>query len=343
MADQKSFKQQITQAGEKVVPALRLLTIKLFDWAIPGLQNGANSLGQNLDPADRDIWTKGRSLGAKGIGGLSSTLQNLRTKLNPTAAELEQPLLPETVRTELKTAWDFVQEQLVPRVISGLTWAVEWLDPRVSSIWQKVVTIPQVTVFSAKVQQNPNWQKLSTAIAPIGRFLVQISVPKSLQPLLAKRAAMWAIGITFSLFLLLKPSHAAQSVAIKRSPKALPPQVRVLARNFDDFLPPEQGDSSISPEQIMVTDIQSQVIEATNRYGEALIQSVQTNFKLGRLIVQLTDSWYQLTPNRQEQLLDDLLDRSQNLRFKKLVIADSDRRLIARSPVVGSEMVILRR
>jgi hypothetical protein len=343
MADRKDFRQQLTESASKVVPTLRLLTIKLLDWAIPGLESGAASLGQSHDVPKPDIWTKGRSLGANIIAYLASTANSLRTKLNPTAAELAQPLLPEPVKTELKTAWDFVQQQLVPRVISGLTWAVEWLDPKVAQIWHKVTSIPQVAEFGSKVQQNPNWQKLSTAIAPVGRFLVEISLPKSLHPLLAKRAAMWAIGITFSLFFILKPSHSTPLVAVKPLPKSMPQQVRVVDRNIDDFLPPEQGDSSISPEQIMVTDIQSQVIAATNRYGEALIQSVQTNFKLGRLVIQLTDAWYQLTPNRQEQLLDDLLDRAQSLRFKKLVIADSDRHLIARSPVIGSEMVILRR
>jgi hypothetical protein len=338
MANRKDFKQQLTETGNKVGPSLRLLTIKLFEWLIPNLESGATSLNVQSE-IKNNIWQKGRSLTANTLTYMATGSRNLKAKLNPTAAELEQPLLPEPVRTELKIAWDFWQQQFVPRAVSGITWAVDWLDPRVAGAWQKVYSVPQVSSTITKIQQNPNWQKFNTAIAPLGRFLRDISLPKSLHHLLEKKAAAWAIGITLSLFFLLKPSHSA-AVAVK--PVAKPIQVQTQ-RNFDDFLPPEQGDASISPEQIMVTDIQSQVVAATNRYGEALIQSVQTNFKLGRLIIQLTDAWYQLTPNRQEQLLDDLLDRSQSLKFKKLVVADSEKHLIARSPVVGSEMVILRR
>jgi hypothetical protein len=344
MANRKDFKQQLTETGNKVVPSLRLLTIKLFEWLIPNLESGAANLNGQSE-IKSNIWSKGRSLTANTLTYMATGSRNLKSKLNPTAVELEQPLLPEPVRTELKIAWDFWQQQFVPRAVSGITWAVDWLDPRVAGAWQKVYSVPQVSNTITKIQQNHNWQKFNTAIAPVGRFLRDTSLPKSLHPLLEKKAAAWAIGITLSLFFLLKPSHSSAVVATKPAAK---PLLQVQAqrnsgRNFDDFLPPEQGDTSISPEQIMVTDIQSQVVAATNRYGEALIQSVQTNFKLGRLIIQLTDAWYQLTPNRQEQLLDDLLDRSQTLKFKKLVVADSEKHLIARSPVVGSEMVILRR
>lgn len=348
MTNRKDFKQQLIESGNKVLPSLRLLTIKLFEWLIPNLDGGAASLSVSSESSGNvgnDFWLKGRSLTAKTLTTMAAGSRTLQAKLNPTAAELEQPLLPEPVRTELKTAWDFWQQQFVPRAVSSITWGVDWLDPRVAGVWQKVSSIPQVGGTITKIQQNPNWQKFNIAIAPVGRFLVITSIPKSLQPLLAKKAASWAIGITLSLFFLLKPSHSSAVVAVKPMAKSLP-QAQVQPspeKNFDDFLPPEQGDASISPEQIMVTDIQSQVVAATNRYGEALIQSVQTNFKLGRLIIQLTDAWYQLTPNRQEQLLDDLLDRSQTLKFKKLVVADSEKHLIARSPVVGSNMIILRR
>jgi hypothetical protein len=70
---------------------------------------------------------------------------------------------------------------------------------------------------------------------------------------------------------------------------------------------------------------------------------VQTNFKRGRLIVALNDGWYQLEPTQQTQLVNDLQNRSRSLNFKKLLVADNANHLIARSPVTGDEVIILRK
>ena len=59
--------------------------------------------------------------------------------------------------------------------------------------------------------------------------------------------------------------------------------------------------------------------------------------------VTLSDDWYQLVENRQDRLLGDMFRRSQQLEFDKLMITDSNDNLIARSPVIGKEMVVLRR
>jgi len=73
-----------------------------------------------------------------------------------------------------------------------------------------------------------------------------------------------------------------------------------------------------------------------------LLGSVQTNFKRGRLIVALNDDWYQLDPQKQKQLVTDLQNRTRSLNFKKLLVADAQSNLIARSPVTGNEVIILR-
>lgn len=323
MAQFKTVIEKLSQSVQPLGVALRLILIKVLNWLITKTQPGAEERRGGFTRVQLQV-VKGASF--------------LQRQLKPKTAELEQPVLPEPVRQELGVAWNFVQTQLVPKLIGGFSWLLDWLDPKVANLWQKLIGLAPVQSFSQWVGQTPVWQRLSTAIAPLGRFFNQVELPQSIQPWRTKPAALWTVGITLVLFFWLKPSH---TVVAKTS--AVRPVTTNVVETLDQVLPPELGDQAISPEQIMVTDIQAQVAEVSNRYGEALIQSVQTNFKLGRLVIQMTEAWYQLSPNRQDQLLADLLDRAQGLKFKKLIIADQARALVARSPVVGDRMVVVRR
>jgi hypothetical protein len=106
---------------------------------------------------------------------------------------------------------------------------------------------------------------------------------------------------------------------------------------------PQPEPIQLTPEQSLIASIQGQVSEISDRYMGALVQSVQPNFRSSRLIVQIGDGWYQLSPQQQDQLSDELWTRSQELDFINLHLSDPNGRLIARSPVVGSSMVILKR
>lgn len=100
---------------------------------------------------------------------------------------------------------------------------------------------------------------------------------------------------------------------------------------------------NLTPEQKLIASIQKQVAEVSNQYGEGLIDSVQVNFKGSRLIVRVNDGWYDLQEGQQDKLAGEVLRRSKILDFSKLEITDTQGGVLARSPVVGSEMVILRR
>ena len=62
-----------------------------------------------------------------------------------------------------------------------------------------------------------------------------------------------------------------------------------------------------------------------------------------RLTLTLADSWYSLTPKRQDTLVDGIFKRSQKLTFQKLSLIRGDGTLLARSPVVGQAMIIVQR
>lgn len=98
----------------------------------------------------------------------------------------------------------------------------------------------------------------------------------------------------------------------------------------------------VSPEQTRIADIQEQVAEITQTYATGLIQSVRANFQQGWLKVDLGPQWYNLVRSHQEQMAQDLYKRAQELSFSKLYLLDDSQNLVARNPVVGQRMVILK-
>lgn len=99
----------------------------------------------------------------------------------------------------------------------------------------------------------------------------------------------------------------------------------------------------LTPEQKLIASIQDQVAQTTTQYANGLIGSIQANFPASLLVVQVSDAWYDLNLSKQDNLAGEMLQRAKELDFSKLEISDSQGTLLARSPVVGDKMVILKR
>jgi hypothetical protein len=74
-----------------------------------------------------------------------------------------------------------------------------------------------------------------------------------------------------------------------------------------------------------------------------LIDWVRANPNRDLLTVQVADDWYELAAVQQDGLANDLFKRSLKLKFEQLELVDAAGKSLARSPVVGSKMVVLRR
>ncbi len=111
--------------------------------------------------------------------------------------------------------------------------------------------------------------------------------------------------------------------------------------------PPEPSPAppplELTPEQNLIASIENQVAEISNRYADGLIQSIQANFQGSCLTIKVGDGWYNFKQSQQDNLATQMLERSKELDFSQLEITDPQGTLLARSPVVGSEMVILKR
>jgi hypothetical protein len=100
---------------------------------------------------------------------------------------------------------------------------------------------------------------------------------------------------------------------------------------------------NLTPEQALIAAIEDQVTEVTNEYANGLIESIQANFRNSRLTIKVGDGWYDLSSTRQDRLATEMLKRSKQLDFSAIELTDREGALLARSPVVGTEMVILQR
>lgn len=358
---------------KSLLPLLRNLQIKLTTSAAPMVEASTvetSTKAVSSNSVLNNALKTAQTISAKAIAALITALTKLKQSLEGqestlatteaagllnAATDEESPLVAQ-VKQEFGVAWKFVKEQVTPKILGFLQTSVNKLDPIATNIWQKASTkaasTPSLVNSWEKLQENDAWKKTVTAIAPIWRSIsgiaVQVPLSDEVRRIFDKRAGTVALVTLFSLLLILKPSHAnSQNVKkVAPTPVAITKSFNKTAQKQPslnkDLVKPERGDAPLTSEQIAIAKIQTQVSEVANQYGESLLGSVQTSFKRGRLIVALNEGWYKLEPTQQTQLVNDLQTRARSLNFKKLFVADAENHLIARTPVTGNDIIILR-
>ncbi len=358
---------------KSLLPALQSLQIKLVTSDLTTTDGVAGSSSNSI--LNKALKT-GRVISAKAIAASIVVLTKLQQSLdnqglvnqeiildesgNPTALlkAVDEPVSPMVAQAkqEFGIAWKFVKEQVTPKILAFLQSTVDKLDPIATNIWQKTSTkaaaTPSLVNSWEKLQANNIWKKSLTATAPVWRFIKdtasKITLSHEVKSIVDKRAGTIALATLFSLLLIFKPSLAHSQNTKKDINKVATTPVAVNKTSqkqpipVNDLVKPESGDVPLTAEQIAIAKVKTQVKEVANPYGETLLGSVQTNFKRGRLVVALSDGWYQLDAGQQTQLVTDLQNRSRSLNFKKLLVADAENHLIARSAVTGNEVIILR-
>lgn len=99
----------------------------------------------------------------------------------------------------------------------------------------------------------------------------------------------------------------------------------------------------MTPEQNLIVSIKNKVAEISEQYADGLIQSIQPNFQGSSLVIKISDRWYNFDRAQQDKLASRMLTRAREFDFSRLEVTDPQGTLLARSPVVGNEMVILQR
>jgi hypothetical protein len=99
----------------------------------------------------------------------------------------------------------------------------------------------------------------------------------------------------------------------------------------------------LTPEQTLIASIENRISEVSDRVSSGIIKSTQANFATSSLVIKVSDQWYNLKPNQQDKLASEMFQRSQELDFSHLEIVDILDRLVARNPVIGTDMIIFQR
>ena len=126
------------------------------------------------------------------------------------------------------------------------------------------------------------------------------------------------------------------------------PEIEVTPTPEIEVTPiPEEVDPTpkveLTPEQSLIASIQEQITQEGDSISDGLIQSVQANFAGSSLVIQVKDDWFSLGQSEQDKLAQKLLNQAQQLDFTHLEITDLQKTLLARSPVVGTNMIIFKR
>ncbi len=262
----------------------------------------------------------------------NQTVNNLPTPETIEALITSTNIIASSLETESETS---TLSELETEEIENIEEWEEISEPKEDKI------TPQITEKIKEVKED-NFLNKILSLSPIS---------------LAKDFPQWAIiglfGVIItvilstSLFLFTQWSPDIELVQIpseKTEPKVveMPPQLEVpeLPQPIKNAPPPEP---KLTPEQSLIAAIQKEVMDLTNQYSQELIGRIEANFVGSRLIVTMGEQWYNLPTKQQDNLANTILNRSQNLDFRKLEMLDYQGNLIARSPVVGNQIIILQR
>jgi hypothetical protein len=208
----------------------------------------------------------------------------------------------------------------------------------------------------------PLGNKVIKPLWGLGLKLLRGRFPEALRPFSDRFLTVVILGILLIGYWLFSSLTAAVKPAVQPPPQpqpvvTLPKPVKPAPIKPAPVLPPPPQSVSPTaeeapesepplqpqPEQKPIMEVQTQVAQVVDRYSQAVVQSVQANFQAEQWVVKVSDRWFDLTPTEQDQLGTDLLERSRQLNFPKLEIRDQNNDLLAREPVVGSNIIILHR
>lgn len=301
----------------------------------------------------------------QGIKGLIFSIRNLGKKGKNVAAEpplqQQKPIAP-TAADSATTPTAAVAAEVKAEVNS-----VPPPKVAVKSDRKKSVSKPAGDSFLKKL--SVLWQSIVRLVRDLLPPFVNAKLSDPILNASLAAILIVAIGLTFNSFSAKPPDQLAKApipaapqspptfgdflAGTAQSPEAIANSQPTSAK-FKSKLPylvaPEKPQSveiippaPLTPEQSLIAAIQNQVAEITDRLGGGLVKSVQADFSIGLLSVKVAEDWYKLSESEQNQLASQMWKEANSLDFRKLEIANLEGKLIARSPVVGSEMIVLER
>jgi hypothetical protein len=309
--------ERLEQFWQKVGPVVLISSISALRVLVSLLTNGLSLLEKKAPQ---------QASSAPTVDSLVQKADPVVQKAKPVLAQLWQlwlkllawlrSIAPANWQRQLNSLTDNVLTALMVGILLLVFWFWGLITPDQPPAARKAANRPPEMSRAARPQVTPAPQVASKPVRPKP---VPSPVAPSVAPSVAPKIAATPKP---------KPSPVVvPSPSIKPSPVASPSPVVAKPTSEKDKL----------------ADLRTTFNKVANAYGDGLVQEVTLNPSTSRLRVLLKDKWYDLSASQQDQLAQGLLESSTNADFSKLELADSKNRLVARSPVVGTDVVILRR
>lgn len=224
-------------------------------------------------------------------------------------------------------------------IVAGIAIILIWTTSLLSDQPAAVALTPPESEQLTEVTSQPKPEQLPSAAVIPPEFEQPIEVvtvpPESEQP-----PAIAPPEFEQPIEVVADPSPEL----VANSTVPTPPELAAPAEPQPvEVIPSPKQTVELTPEQSLVVAIEKQVAEISDRFADGLISSIQVNFEGSRLKLKVANDWYTLQPSQQDNLAARMLEHSKELDFSRLDITDSQGTLVARSPVLGKDMVILKR
>ena len=199
---------------------------------------------------------------------------------------------------------------------------------------------------------KPTWRKLRSAWQRILAGL-RNRIPAAAN-LSDRVISLILIGI-LGLLLVILNSVRQPSSAVEKSLDGFSPEPTAISPSGQSALPKPKFTPAVSSSEVPTTaptqaidierigKIQAQLTDSSIYNASRVIDSVQADFTNNYLTLICNEDWFRLSNYDQTLLATQLMNQSTELSFQALHLQTPDGQLIARTPVIGNEMIIFLR
>jgi hypothetical protein len=187
---------------------------------------------------------------------------------------------------------------------------------------------PTTIKYKAKPVEQPSW--ISKILVPGRELWQKVTGWGDVIPTQLTENPKKILGILAAVLLSIATSWVVVNFWPSQSPEASQPPAITSA-----------GTLPISPEETLITAVRSQFSTLASQYPAGLISNLELDNERQLAIVTLGNLWASLTGDQQQQVAQSLWQQARAYQMAKVEMRSSNGSLLARSPVVGSDMVIV--
>jgi hypothetical protein len=273
-------------------------------------------------------------------GAIAKVPDSTKAKVEEQKAKL-QPTLNKLQPIWEKAVVPFWQKVVVPTWNKGIRLLKQRLPANLQELTERFLTVAVITTFlviywffssltSGKpaVAKQPAVSSKPVLTRPAPQRVTQRPIA---QPSVAPAPSIKpTVQPSIAPAPTVKPTVVAKPVAPVTQPKVVAEPPVAVAKPVPVPTP-----------SIDLADIQAQLTSEVAAMGEGLVTSIKTADTNRTLQVSIGSDWDALSVLDRQKVAQKLWGRSQKLDFKKFELLDSSNTLVARSPVVGSNVIIL--